>query len=242
MFHTLKVVNLSKEYFNKKAVDAVSLYLNSGDIVGLLGPNGAGKTTVFSMLIGLIVSDTGKILMDDIDISTMFMHQRAHHGIGYLPQEMSVFRRLSVTDNIRVGLEANPKFDQQGIDQKLEALLDEFHLQEVRDNIGLSLSGGERRRVEIARTLAREPLFVLLDEPFANVDPLSVLEIQKLMVQLRAKGIGLLLTDHNVRAALHICDRAYIMNHGKIIAEGNSESLSANDDVRRVYLGSEFKV
>lgn len=242
MVHTLEVIRLSKNYLGKKAADAVALHLDSGEIVGLLGPNGAGKTTVFSMLSGLIMSDDGKIMMDSIDISMLPMQLRAHHGIGYLPQEISVFRRLSVADNIRVGLEANPDFDKNYIADKLEELLDEFHLQEVRNNMGLSLSGGQRRRVEIARTLAREPLFILLDEPFANIDPISVVEIQKILAQLRAKGIGLLLTDHNVRAALQICDRAYIMNLGRIIAEGDAGSLSADDNVRRIYLGEGFKV
>ena len=241
MAHTLEVTRLSKHYLGKKASDAVSLHLGSGEIVGLLGPNGAGKTTVFSMLSGLIMADVGTILMDGTDISALPMHRRAHHGIGYLPQEMSVFRRLSVADNIRVGLEANPDFNKHVIAARLEALLDEFHLQDVRDHRGSSLSGGQRRRVEIARTLAREPLFILLDEPFANVDPISVAEIQKILAQLRAKGIGLLLTDHNVHAALHVCDRAYVMNLGRIIAEGNAKSLLADADVKRVYLGEAFR-
>ena len=241
MSHTLEVFDLSKQYRGKKVVDAVSLHLNSSEIVGLLGPNGAGKTTVFSILIGLARSDTGKTLMNGEDISRLFMHVRAKHGIGYLPQETSIFRRLSVVDNIRVGLEMRHDLDAQGIETELEELLDEFHLQEVRDSMGLSLSGGEQRRVEIARVLANKPLFILLDEPFANVDPISIAEIQKLMMQLRANGIGLLITDHNVQATLRICDRAYIMNHGKIIAEGDATAVMADADVKRVYLGESFK-
>ncbi len=240
--HRLIASGLSKKYRARYAVQSVSLNVNSGEIVGLLGPNGAGKTTVFYMIVGLVEPDAGCILMDGEDISRLFMHARAERGIGYLPQEASVFRKLSVEDNLRVALEARRSLSRCEREAKLEELLDEFQLRRVRSSHGLALSGGERRRVEIARAFAAEPRFILLDEPFAGVDPISIAEIQKLMKQLCGYGIGLLITDHSVRATLGICDRAYIVNKGWVIAEGGAEDVIANERVKQVYLGEDFRI
>ena len=242
MTYKLEVSDLSKSFRGRKVVDAVSLCVHGGEIVGLLGSNGAGKTTVFSMLIGLLKADRGQIRMNGKDISMDFMHKRARHGIGYLPQEASVFRKLSVRDNIRVGLESRDDLDTQEKESELERLLDEFHLQGVRSSLGLSLSGGERRRTEIARSLAGKPVFLLLDEPFASVDPISIADIRKMLIRLREQGIGLLITDHNVRETLCTCDRAYIMCNGQMIADGSPEDVMRHEKVRQVYLGDDFTI
>lgn len=242
MEHELKAVNLSKRYRGKEAVRSVSLTLKGGETVGLLGPNGAGKTTVFYMLIGLIAPEQGKIFNNQKDISAQLMHQRARSRIGYLPQEASIFKGLSVEDNIMVGLEARHDLDKRARAAELENLLDEFQLQAVRRTLGVALSGGERRRAEIARALSGNPIFILLDEPFVGVDPISISEIQKLVSDLRDQGIGLLITDHNVRETLRICDRAYIMNAGEIIATGTADEILNNEKVKEVYLGDEFTV
>jgi lipopolysaccharide export system ATP-binding protein len=236
----LRASNLAKSYKQKKVVIDVSLEIRSGEIVGLLGPNGAGKTTCFYMIVGLINADNGRIAIDSQDITSLPMHGRARKGIGYLPQEASVFRKLSVRDNIMAILETRKNLGRAERLSKLEHLLEEFHITHIRDSLGMALSGGERRRVEIARALAMEPAFILLDEPFAGVDPISVSDIKQIIRHLRDKGIGVLITDHNVRETLDICENAYIVSGGHIIASGNSEAILANQQVKEVYLGNEF--
>jgi lipopolysaccharide export system ATP-binding protein len=239
---TLIAQALSKRYRARRVVDEVSLRLSSGEVVGLLGPNGAGKTTCFYMIVGLIRCDSGMISLDEQDITAYPMHLRARMGIGYLPQEASVFRKLTVADNVMAILETLPGLTRQQREQRRDELLDELHISHLKENQGMSLSGGERRRLEIARSLATRPRFILLDEPFAGVDPLSVMDIQSIIKQLQEKGIGILITDHNVRETLGICERAYIVNEGKVIAEGAPQQLLNNDQVRSVYLGAHFKL
>jgi lipopolysaccharide export system ATP-binding protein len=238
----LRAEGLHKRFKTREVVKGISFGLESGEIVGLLGPNGAGKTTAFYMLVGLIRCDRGRILLDDRDLTDLPMHHRARLGLGYLPQEASVFRKLSVEDNILAILQTRPELDRAGQEQRLEELLDELHISHVRTGMGMSLSGGERRRVEIARALAAEPRFVLLDEPFAGVDPISVLDIQQIIRHLASRGIGILITDHNVRETLGICSRAYILNDGAMIAEGAPAEILANQQVRQVYLGEGFRL
>jgi lipopolysaccharide export system ATP-binding protein len=239
---TLRVRNLSKQYGQRLVVEDISLTVARGEIIGLLGPNGAGKTTSFHMIVGLVKADGGTIELDDANITHQPMHNRARAGIGYLPQEASVFRKLSAEDNVRAILELRKELDKAERNEKLERLLDEFGLQGVRSNLGEQLSGGERRRVEIARALATEPKFILLDEPFAGVDPISVNEIKDLIRDLAKRRIGVLITDHNVRETLDICDRAYIVAKGHIIAEGDADAILSNETVRDVYLGDEFRL
>ncbi len=231
--------NIQKSYRGRTVVSSVSLEVNSGEVVGLLGPNGAGKTTCFYMVVGLVSSDQGRLLLDDKDITALPMHARARLGIGYLPQEASVFRKLSVADNILAILQTQ-RMGRDEQNEALERLLQDLHIGHIRDSLGMSLSGGERRRVEIARTLAMRPKFVLLDEPFAGVDPISVVDIQRIITHLQSKGIGVLITDHSVRETLGICERAYIMSEGKVIARGTPEEVLANEQVRKVYLGDDF--
>ena len=238
----LKAVNLAKAYKKRRVVEDVSLTVNSGEIVGLLGPNGAGKTTTFYMVVGIVTLNAGKIYLDDYDISILTLHERAKKGIGYLPQEASIFRKLSVIDNIMAILETRSDIDKNEKLDRAEELLEEFHITHIRDNIGQSLSGGERRRVEIARALAANPKFILLDEPFAGVDPISVIDIKNIIKHLRDRGLGVLITDHNVRETLDVCERAYIVNKGHLIAEGTPSSILSNEDVKRVYLGHEFRL
>ncbi|MCG7199068.1 LPS export ABC transporter ATP-binding protein [Marinobacter pelagius] len=238
----LRASNLAKSYKQKKVVIDVSLEIQSGEIVGLLGPNGAGKTTCFYMIVGLVPADRGRITIDGQDITPLPMHGRARKGIGYLPQEASVFRKLSVRDNIMAILETRKGLSRAERDAKLDELLEEFHITHIRDSVGMALSGGERRRVEIARALAMEPAFILLDEPFAGVDPISVSDIKHIIRHLRDKGIGVLITDHNVRETLDICENAYIVSGGHIIASGSSEEILANQQVKEVYLGNEFRL
>lgn len=233
---------LAKSYRKKGVVNGVSLSVSSGEIVGLLGPNGAGKTTCFYMIVGLIRQDAGHICIDEDDITRLPMHGRARRGIGYLPQEASVFRRLSVEKNIMAILETRRELNPAQCQQKLEELLEEFHITHLRKNLAMSLSGGERRRVEIARALATEPAFILLDEPFAGVDPISVNDIKTIVTHLRDKGIGVLITDHNVRETLDICEHAYIVHDGRVIAKGTATEILDNADVRRVYLGEHFSI
>jgi lipopolysaccharide export system ATP-binding protein len=239
---TLSAEALRKAYRTKVAVEDVSLRVSSGEIVGLLGPNGAGKTTTFYMIVGLIKADAGRILLDGHDLTAAPMHTRARAGVGYLPQEASVFRKLSAEDNIRAILELRSDLKRRDQRDLLESLLDEFSLQSVRTTMGERLSGGERRRVEIARALATEPGFMLLDEPFAGVDPISVADIKHQTRALAARGIGVLITDHNVRDTLDICDRAYIVNAGHIIADGDPGTILADEVVRTVYLGEGFRL
>jgi lipopolysaccharide export system ATP-binding protein len=239
---TLRAESIQKRFKQRQVVRGISLSVESGEIVGLLGPNGAGKTTAFYMIVGLIPCDDGRITLDDHDVTGMPMHRRARLGLGYLPQEASIFRKLSVEDNILAILQTRPDLDRATQERLLEELLDELRIAEVRTSMGVSLSGGERRRVEIARALAAEPRFVLLDEPFAGVDPLSVLDIQRIIRHLAARGIGILITDHNVRETLGICGRAYILNDGAMIAEGTPGEILANSQVREVYLGEGFKL
>jgi lipopolysaccharide export system ATP-binding protein len=237
----LKVEHLAKRYQSRWVVKDISLQVKAGEIVGLLGPNGAGKTTAFYMTVGLVQPNRGHIFLDDQDITALPIHQRARLGIGYLPQEASVFRKLSAEDNIMAVLELqNLTLDQRF--QRLEQLLEEFHITHIRKSMGMSLSGGERRRVEIARALAASPKFILLDEPFAGVDPISVIDIKRIIHQLRDKGIGVLITDHNVRETLDICQRAYIVNAGEEIAEGSAEDILNNEQVKAVYLGDSFRL
>lgn len=238
----LRASNLAKSYKQKKVVIDVSLEIRSGEIVGLLGPNGAGKTTCFYMIVGLVNADNGRITIDSQDITPLPMHGRARKGIGYLPQEASVFRKLSVRDNIMAILETRKNLSRAERLDKVEQLLEEFHITHIRDSVGMALSGGERRRVEIARALAMEPAFILLDEPFAGVDPISVSDIKQIIRHLRDKGIGVLITDHNVRETLDICENAYIVSGGHIIASGNAETILANQQVKEVYLGNEFRL
>lgn len=238
----LEAIDLAKSYQGREVVKSVSLHIQSGDIVGLLGPNGAGKTTCFYMIVGLINNDKGRILLNGEAIDDLPIHQRAQQGIGYLPQEASVFRNLSVEDNIMAVLQLRKDLDRQQKKQKLESLLEDLQITHIRESIGISLSGGERRRVEIARALANEPKFILLDEPFAGVDPISVIEIQNIIRQLARRHIGVLITDHNVRETLGICDRAYVMGEGKILADGEPAQILENKIVRKIYLGEDFRL
>ena len=237
----LLVENLRKQYKARTVVQDISLNIKSGEVVGLLGPNGAGKTTSFYMIVGLVPLNDGRILLDGKDISRLPIHQRAHMGLSYLPQEPSIFRKLTAADNIRAVLELQ-ELSPDALENRLEELLNELHITHIRDNLAVSLSGGERRRVEIARCLASNPSFILLDEPFAGIDPIAVLDIQKTIRFLSDKGIGVLITDHNVRETLGICDRAYIVNNGHVFASGSPDEIVANDDVRAVYLGKNFKL
>ena len=239
---SLHARHLAKSYKKRKVVIDVSLTVESGQIVGLLGPNGAGKTTCFYMIAGLVPADNGTVLIDDRDITQLPIHGRARAGIGYLPQEASIFRKLTVADNIMAILETRADLDKQHRQEKLESLLNEFHITHIRDSLGMALSGGERRRVEIARALATDPKFILLDEPFAGVDPISVNDIKEIVRHLKDRGIGVLITDHNVRETLDICETAYIVSEGHIIASGNATAILANDKVREVYLGEDFKL
>ncbi|TCP97741.1 lipopolysaccharide export system ATP-binding protein [Cricetibacter osteomyelitidis] len=234
--------NLAKSYKSRKVVSSVSLTVNSNEIVGLLGPNGAGKTTTFYMVVGLVRHDQGKIRIDDEDISLLPMHNRAQRGIGYLPQEASIFRRLSVYDNLMAVLEIRKDLNNKQRRQRADDLIEEFNIGHIRDNMGQSLSGGERRRVEIARALAANPKFILLDEPFAGVDPISVIDIKKIIMDLRDRGLGVLITDHNVRETLDVCERAYIVSEGQMIANGSPEQILNDEHVKRVYLGEQFKL
>ena len=234
--------SLEKKYRSRKVVNNLSFNVKSGEIIGLLGPNGAGKTTAFYMTVGLVSCTRGKITMDDIDITSYPIHKRAKIGIGYLPQEASVFRKLTVQENILAVLELRSDIKQSERSEILEKLLDQLNLNEVRNTIGMSLSGGERRRVEIARTLSIEPKFILLDEPFAGVDPISVLDIQGIIKSLASEGIGILITDHNVRETLGICDRGYIVNEGTSIAYGTPDQILENKQVKKVYLGESFRM
>jgi lipopolysaccharide export system ATP-binding protein len=238
----LHASNLAKSYKSRKVVRDVSLNVRRGEIVGLLGPNGAGKTTCFYMIVGLVGTDSGRVTINDADITRSPMHERARRGLAYLPQDSSIFRTLSVEDNIMAILETRKDLDSEARHQKLEALLQEFHITHIRNNRGISLSGGERRRTEIARTLATDPKFILLDEPFAGVDPISVADIKQIIRHLKNRDIGVLLTDHNVRETLDICERAYIVSEGQIIAEGDSQTIVSNPKVREVYLGEQFRI
>lgn len=238
----LEIRHLAKSYNKRLVVKDVSFKLHSGQIVGLLGPNGAGKTTSFYMLVGLVRMDRGCILLDGKDLSDLAMHQRARHGLGYLPQEASIFRKLSIADNILAVLQTRKDLSKPQQQARLEELLEEFSITHIRNSLGMSVSGGERRRAEIARALAAEPKFMLLDEPFAGVDPISVGDIKQIIERLSARGIGILITDHNVRETLAICEKAYIVSEGSVIAEGSAEDILANDLVRQVYLGDDFKV
>ena len=243
----LEARDLKKAYGSRPVVKGVSLAVNSGEVVGLLGPNGAGKTTSFYMIVGLLRSDAGQIELDGQRIEGMPIHRRARMGLGYLPQEASIFRKLSVADNVRAVLELQQ--DAQGrslsraqVEEQLDVLLSDLHVQHLRDSPSVALSGGERRRVEIARALATKPRFILLDEPFAGIDPIAVIEIQRIIGFLKARGIGVLITDHNVRETLGICDRAYIINDGRVLTSGTPAEIVDNADVRRVYLGEHFKM
>ena len=238
----LRASKLAKSYKQVKVVLDVSLEIRSGQIVGLLGPNGAGKTTCFYMIVGLVPADNGRVTIDSKDITPLPMHGRARQGIGYLPQEASVFRKLTVRDNILAILETRSELKRDQREARAEELLEEFHITHIRDSMGMALSGGERRRVEIARALAMEPAFMLLDEPFAGVDPISVSDIKQIIRHLRDRGIGVLITDHNVRETLDICETAYIVSAGHIIASGNADQILANQQVKEVYLGNEFRL
>ncbi len=238
----LRADKLVKRYKTRTVVDGVSFAVNSGEVVGLLGPNGAGKTTSFYMVVGLVPVDAGRITIDAQDLTRLPMHRRARLGIGYLPQEASIFRKLSVAQNILAVLEIQPSLSRQQRQQKLEQLLHELQISHIRDSLGQSLSGGERRRAEIARALASDPAFILLDEPFAGVDPISVIDIQQIIRHLTERNIGVLITDHNVRETLGICHRACILSGGKIIAEGEPEQILTNQQVREVYLGKDFRL
>jgi lipopolysaccharide export system ATP-binding protein len=238
----LSAKGLRKRYKSREVVHDFALELKPGEVVGLLGPNGAGKTTCFYMIVGLVPADSGQIVLDGKDITALPMHERARRGVGYLPQEASVFRKLTTADNILAVLELRPDLDAAGRQWELKSLMSELQVEHVADQLGASLSGGERRRVEIARALAAKPRLILLDEPFAGVDPISVGEIQKIVRHLRDRGIGVLITDHNVRETLGICDRAYILNAGTVLAQGTPQEVLGNPDVRRVYLGESFRL
>jgi lipopolysaccharide export system ATP-binding protein len=238
----LSAENLSKKFKFREVVKGISFEINSGEVVGLLGPNGAGKTTAFYMVVGLVSADKGKIILDGEDVTSLPMHQRARLGIGYLPQEASIFRKLSVAKNIMAILQTRAELSRADRERILEELLEELHITHVRNSLGISLSGGERRRVEIARALAVEPRFILLDEPFAGVDPISILDIQRIIKHLSERGIGVLITDHNVRETLGICNRAYIVNQGAVIASGTPDETLNNQHVREVYLGENFEL
>ncbi|ODB91543.1 LPS export ABC transporter ATP-binding protein [Candidatus Thiodiazotropha endoloripes] len=236
----LQAVDLQKQYYKRRVVDGVSLNLNSGEVVGLLGPNGAGKTTSFYMIVGLVQADQGRIYLDGEELTDQAMHKRARLGIGYLAQEPSIFRRLTVAQNILAILEHRKELDSQTRKARCDQLLTEFGIEHLRESMAMSLSGGERRRLEIARALSMEPAFILLDEPFAGVDPIAVIDIKKIIQHLKSLKIGILITDHNVRETLDICDRAYIINSGKVLAEGTTEEILGNQEVRSVYLGENF--
>lgn len=238
----LKVEHLAKSYKKHVVVKDVSLEVEAGQVIGLLGPNGAGKTTTFYMIVGLVNNDKGRITLDGEDLTQLPMHARARRGIGYLPQESSVFRKLSVRDNIMAILETRKDLDSESREAALDSLVAEFNIGHIVNSMGMSLSGGERRRVEIARALAAEPKFILLDEPFAGVDPLSVMDIKKIIHQLRDRGIGVLITDHNVRETLSVCERAYIVSQGVLIASGSPQQILANQQVKEVYLGDQFSL
>ena len=238
----LNAQHLQKSYKGRKVVSDVSLQVATGQVVGLLGPNGAGKTTSFYMIVGLVPQDGGSVTIDDLDITALPMHQRARNGIGYLPQEASIFRRLSVFDNLMGVMQTRKGLSREEREDKVQQLLEEFNITHIRDSLGQSLSGGERRRVEIARALAAEPRFILLDEPFAGVDPISVIDIKKIIQHLKERGLGVLITDHNVRETLDVCEKAYIVSHGKMIAEGAPADILADEQVKRVYLGDQFSL
>lgn len=238
----LSAQQLAKRFGDRQVVKNISLEVDSGEIVGLLGPNGAGKTTSFYMIVGLIPVDQGHIFLDQQELTHDPIHQRAQLGIGYLPQEASVFRKLSVEDNLKAIIETRKDLDSTGQADLLERLLDDFHISHIRTSLGMALSGGERRRVEIARALAMEPQFILLDEPFAGVDPISVLDIQGIIKELAERGIGILITDHNVRETLSVCQRAYIFNEGEVIARGTPDEILKDKKVLSVYLGREFRL
>ena len=238
----LSATHLSKAYGMRQVVQNLSLEINTGEVVGLLGPNGAGKTTAFYMIVGLVRADGGTIQLDEQDLTALGVDQRARLGLGYLPQEASVFRRLTTAENIMAILELVPKIDRTERARRCKELLGQLHIAHVSDTLGMSLSGGERRRVEIARALAAEPRFILLDEPFAGVDPLAVADIQRIIRELAGRGIGVFITDHNVRETLGVCARAYIVNRGTVIASGSAEQVLANPQVREVYLGDTFKL
>jgi lipopolysaccharide export system ATP-binding protein len=238
----LQASGLQKSYRSRVVVQDLSLEVSNGEVVGLLGPNGAGKTTAFYMIVGLVPCDAGRIYLGEQDLTLLAMHRRAQLGLGYLPQEASVFRKLSVQDNVMAILETRADMERAAREERLEQLLEELRIGHVRQSMGFSLSGGERRRVEIARALAAEPRFMLLDEPFAGVDPLSVLDIQRIIRELTQRGIGVLITDHNVRETLGVCSRAYIVNQGSVIAAGTAEEVLANPQVREVYLGESFRL
>ena len=237
---SLSALNLKKSFNGRTVVNGISMTIDRGECVGLLGPNGAGKTTCFYMIVGLQSCDAGQIILNGTDITKESIDQRARRGIGYLPQEASIFRKMTVANNIMAILELRPELTQNIREEMQEQLMEEFQITHLRNSLGMSLSGGERRRVEIARTLAIEPSFIFLDEPFAGVDPISVIEIKKIIAHLCRKNIGILITDHNVRETLDSCERAYIINQGKMLCQGSPENILANEEVRRVYLGSEF--
>ncbi|NTS75891.1 LPS export ABC transporter ATP-binding protein [Catenovulum sp. SM1970] len=238
----LKASHLAKSYKNRQVVQDVSLEVQSGQIVGLLGPNGAGKTTTFYMVVGLVNADKGEVHLDDVDMSLLPMHERARLGVGYLPQDSSIFKKLTVSQNIMAILEVRKELSSEQRQDRLEELLSEFHINHIRNSLGMSLSGGERRRVEIARALAADPAFILLDEPFAGVDPISVIDIKRIITHLKERGIGVLITDHNVRETLDVCEKAYIVSQGNLIASGKPEQILTNQQVREVYLGEQFKL
>ena len=238
----LSAHNLAKNFKGRDVVKDVSIEISQGQIVGLLGPNGAGKTTCFYMIVGLIQADSGRVLLDQKDITKLPIHNRARHGLSYLPQESSIFRNLTVEENVLAILQARRELTREVKEKKLEQLLEEFSIVHIRNSKGMSLSGGERRRTEIARTLATDPKFILLDEPFAGVDPISVNDIKTIINQLRDRGIGILLTDHNVRETLDICEKAYIVNEGRLLADGDANAILSNEKVRSVYLGPQFKI
>lgn len=242
MIHTLRAEHLNKKFKSREVVKDVSMNVHRGEVVGLLGPNGAGKTTSFYMMVGLIPVDGGKIFLDNQEITGLPVHGRAKLGLSYLPQEASIFRKLTVAENIMAILELREDMTKAERKIRMEQLLEEFRITHIRDTLGISLSGGERRRAEIARTLATDPKFILLDEPFAGIDPISVLDVKRIISQLRMHQIGILITDHNVRDTLNICERAYIVNQGTIICEGNPETILSNEEVRAVYLGEEFNL
>lgn len=238
----LHAKNLRKAYGRRTVVTDASLSVRKGEVIGLLGPNGAGKTTCFYMIAGLVKADAGQVTLDDQDITKLPVHLRAKAGLGYLPQEASVFRKLSVTDNIRAVLQLRPELNRSQQDKQLDMLIEELQIDHIRESLGMSLSGGERRRVEIARALAMEPRFILLDEPFAGVDPISVGDIQRIIKHLSSRGIGVLITDHNVRETLGICERAYILGNGTVLAEGTPAEVLENTQVREIYLGDNFQI
>ena len=238
----LSAHNLAKNFKGRDVVKDVSIEISESQIVGLLGPNGAGKTTCFYMIVGLIQADSGRVLLDQKDMTKLPIHDRARHGLSYLPQEASIFRNLTVEENVLAILQVRQELTPEEREKKLEQLLEEFSIVHIRNSKGMSLSGGERRRTEIARTLATDPKFILLDEPFAGVDPISVSDIKTIINQLKDRGIGILLTDHNVRETLDICEKAYIVSEGRLIADGDANAILSNEKVRSVYLGSQFKI